>query len=190
MIRKIGLLSAIAVLVIAVGVFLGCGGGSRGGWSLGGAESAAEPMEEMRREAPAPRASKAADEPVPDDLFTELAEDSSGILATTTAVPQRPAERKRIYSGFCRLIVDEVEEAKADLTRFAEQNGGYVESAFENTIVLRVPPFVSASCSKRSSTGESSCTNPSKPLMQAITSGTSRSVWAPLNGLADGSTRF
>lgn len=95
-------------------------------------------MEEMLREAPAPQASKAAGGVAADELYADLAEDSSGIL-TATAAPQKPAERKRIYSGFCRLIVDEVEQAKADLTRFAEQEGGYVESAYENTIVLRVP---------------------------------------------------
>jgi hypothetical protein len=67
-----------------------------------------------------------------------LTGEGQDLLAATMA-PVKPTERKRIYSGFCRLIVDEVEAAKADLTGFVEQNGGYVESAFENTIVLRVP---------------------------------------------------
>jgi hypothetical protein len=139
LIRAICTVSAVLVLVSAVGAFLGCGSRSEAGWSMGEAESAAAPTEEMLREAPAPRASKAAGGIESDDLLAQLAEDSSGIVPTTTAAPQKPAERKRIYSGFCRLVVDEVEEAKADLTQFAEQNGGYVESAFENTIVLRVP---------------------------------------------------
>jgi hypothetical protein len=73
-----------------------------------------------------------------DELYADIADESSGILAATAA-PQKPAERKRIYSGFCRLIVDEVEQAKTELTRFVEQSGGYVESAYENTIILRVP---------------------------------------------------
>lgn len=83
----------------------------------------------------APLHSKMADEA---ELRAGLTEEGRDFL-TATMAPQKPAERKRIYSGFCRLLVDEIEEAKADLTRFAEQNGGYVERAFENTIVLRVP---------------------------------------------------
>jgi hypothetical protein len=139
-IRAICAASALLFLVLAVGTLPGCGRRSGGGWSFGGAESAAEaePMEEMRREAPSPQAGKASGGVAADELFAELAEDSSGVLAATAA-PQKPAERKRIYSGFCRLIVDEVEQAKAELTQFAEQGGGYVESAYENTIVLRVP---------------------------------------------------
>jgi hypothetical protein len=131
--------TAVFILVSAIGAVLGCGGGSRGGWSMGRAESAAEPMEEMLREAPAPQASKAASGIAGEELGAGLADEAAGSLPTTTAVPQKPAERKRIYSGFCRLIVDEVEKAKTDLTQFAERNGGYVESAYENTIVLRVP---------------------------------------------------
>lgn len=131
--------SALSLALLLVLTLMGCG---RGGLLMGRAESAAEPMEEMLREAPAPRASKAAggvvDGAAPNDLLADLADESSELLASTTA-PSKPVTRKRIYSGFCRLVVDEVEEAKADLTRFAERNGGYVERAFENTIVLRVP---------------------------------------------------
>ena len=138
MIRAFGAVTAVLALTFAVGTLLGCGGGLEGASSIEEAEAAAEPMEEMLREAPAPRASKAAGGVAADELHTDLAEDSSGILAATAA-PQKPAERKRIYSGFCRLIVDEVEKAKTDLTQFAESGGGYVESAYENTIILRVP---------------------------------------------------
>ena len=137
-IRAFGSVTAVLALTFAVGTLLGCGGGLEGASSIEEAEAAAEPMEEMLREAPAPRASKAAGGVAADELHTDLAKDSSGILAATAA-PQKPAERKRIYSGFCRLIVDEVEKAKADLTQFAESGGGYVESAYENTIILRVP---------------------------------------------------
>jgi len=111
---------------------VGCG---RGSWSMGKAERAAEPVEELLRDASAPVQSKMAGEAEPGAGLTGEGQD---LLAATMA-PVKPAERKRIYSGFCRLIVDEVEEAKADLTDFVEQNGGYVERAFENTIVLRVP---------------------------------------------------
>ena len=139
-IRGLWAASELLILVLVVVTLVGCGRGSGGGWSFGGEESAAaaEPMEQMLRDAPAPRASKAAGGFAAEELSAELAEDASGIL-TATAAPQQPAERKRIYSGFCRLIVDEVEQAKADLTQFAEQSGGYVESAYEDTIVLRVP---------------------------------------------------
>lgn len=128
--------STLLILVLAGGVLLGslasCG---RAGLSMSRAESAAESMKEMLLEEPAPRASKAAPEA---DSAAGLRDQGQDLLAAATA-PQTTEERKRIYSGFCRLIVDEVEEAKADLTRFAESNGGYVESAYESTIVLRVP---------------------------------------------------
>ena len=131
-IQAIGAATASLILIFAISAILGCGGGgSEGGWSFGSEEAAAEPMAEMSREAPAPRASKAAG-------GVELADEAAAVLAATAA-PREPAERKRIFTGFCRLVVDEVEEAKSELTRFAEQNGGYVESAFQNTIVLRVP---------------------------------------------------
>jgi hypothetical protein len=48
-------------------------------------------------------------------------------------------ERKRVYSGYCRLRVDSVEDRKAEIFSFAEDSGGYVESAFSGTIVIRVP---------------------------------------------------
>jgi hypothetical protein len=96
-------------------------------------------MEDMLREAPAPQAGKTAGGVAADELYADMAGDSTGLLAATAAAPLETAERKRIYNGFCRLIVDEVERAKAELTQFAEQGGGYVESAYENTIVLRFP---------------------------------------------------
>jgi hypothetical protein len=137
--KTVRTVTAVLSLAFVIGALLGCGGGgSSSRRSFGAEESAAQPMEDILREAPAPRAGKAAGGAARDDLLAEIADESSGILASTTA-PQRPAERKRIYSGFCRLTVDEVEQAKAELTQFAERNGGYVESAYENTIVLRVP---------------------------------------------------
>lgn len=122
----------ILILALAIGGFVGCGRAER---ALGYAEEPAELAKEPARDASAPLASKAT---AGTELAAALAEEGQDLLASVSA-PEKPAERKRIYSGFCRLIVDEVEEAKADLTRFIEQNGGYVESAFQNTIVLRVP---------------------------------------------------
>ena len=123
---------AVIILALAIGGFVGCGRAER---ALGYAEEPAELAKEQARDASAPLASKAT---AGTELAAALAEEGQDLLASVSA-PEKPAERKRIYSGFCRLIVDEVEEAKADLTRFIEQNGGYVESAFQNTIVLRVP---------------------------------------------------
>ena len=123
---------AIIILALVIGGFIGCGRAER---ALGYAEEAAEPAKEQARDASAPLASKAT---AGTELAAALAEEGQDLLASVLT-PEKPVERKRIYSGFCRLIVDEVEEAKADLTRFIEQNGGYVESAFQNTIVLRVP---------------------------------------------------
>jgi hypothetical protein len=131
-IRTIGAVCAVLLLTLAIGVLAGCGGGrSEGGFAFGREEAASEPMAEMSQAAPAPRASKAAG-------GVELSDEAESILAAA-ATPREAKERKRIFTGFCRLIVDEVEQAKSELTRFAEGNGGYVESAFENTIVLRVP---------------------------------------------------
>jgi hypothetical protein len=124
--------SAVLILASTLGVFFSCG---RAEGFMGRAERAAEPVEELSRDASAPLLSKIADDA---ELVAELAEEGREIV-TVASEPKKAAERKRIYNGFCRLIVDEVEEAKAVLTRFAEQNGGYVEKAFENTIVLRVP---------------------------------------------------
>jgi hypothetical protein len=125
--------STCAVLIVALAALslLACG---RAGGPAAGATESAEPADEMLREAPAPALSKAEDE-----AGATGAGENTGAVLEAAVIPQEPGERRRIYSGFCRLMVDEVEEAKADLTRFAEQNGGYVESASQNTIVLRVP---------------------------------------------------
>jgi hypothetical protein len=130
--RATASISAFLVVSLAAFSLLACG---RGGWPAKESAAEAEPMGEMLREAPAPSPSRAADQA---QAATGLGEDGGAVLAAAV-IPQEPGERRRIYSGFCRLIVDEVEGAKADLTLFAEQNGGYVESASQNTIVLRVP---------------------------------------------------
>jgi hypothetical protein len=50
-----------------------------------------------------------------------------------------PGERKRVYSGYCRLRVNSAEDRKAEIFSLAEESGGYVESAISGTIVIRVP---------------------------------------------------
>ena len=54
-----------------------------------------------------------------------------------TGLAQEP--RKRIFAGFGRLLVDEVEAGKREIAHSAEENGGYVESVYQQTIIVRVP---------------------------------------------------
>jgi len=54
-------------------------------------------------------------------------------------VPVMPEDRKRVYSGFCQLRVESVEKTKDSIFSMAEQSGGYVESSYSDTIVIRVP---------------------------------------------------
>jgi len=60
--------------------------------------------------------------------------------APSEAPGQPPAEgRARIFSGYCRLVVDGTAQAKKELEELAVGSGGYVESARGATVVLRVP---------------------------------------------------
>ncbi len=47
--------------------------------------------------------------------------------------------RKRIFTGFGKLLVDDVETGKREIAHIAEGNGGYVESVYQQTIIVRVP---------------------------------------------------
>jgi hypothetical protein len=78
---------------------------------------------------------EAPDEPAP------AAADSSGAGKddTQAAVPQPKEKRARIYSGFCRLVVDEIEQAKKELENLATGSGGYVEAVNGSVVTLRVP---------------------------------------------------
>lgn len=58
---------------------------------------------------------------------------------TTTAKPEPAEERKRIYSGYAELLVGDVEEQKKKIADIAEQSGGYVESMYESSVIVRVP---------------------------------------------------
>jgi len=111
---------------LLAGLLFGCG--AREG-AVGFAERAPEsPARRMSAEM-APQASEMAKE----------AASPASVLPASGSPPQAREERKRIYSGFCRLLVDQVEETQRELARFAEENGGYVESSDEAVIVLRVP---------------------------------------------------
>jgi len=60
-------------------------------------------------------------------------------VSSDTSAPEKVEERKRIYSGYSRLMVDDVEEQKENISRIAEESGGYVESVYEGTIIIRIP---------------------------------------------------
>ncbi len=61
-------------------------------------------------------------------------------LQLSSSVPMPEGEKRaRIYSGWCRLVVDEVEQAKKQLERLAEDSGGYVEAVHGMAVSLRVP---------------------------------------------------
>ena len=68
-------------------------------------------------------------------------EDGTGLDQNAAQVKGRtvPEERKKVYSGYAQLLVDNTEEVKNNITRIADRSGGYVESVYENTVEIRVP---------------------------------------------------
>jgi len=60
-------------------------------------------------------------------------------VSSDASAPEKAEERKRIYSGYSRLMVNDVEEQKENISRIAEESGGYVESIYESTIIIRIP---------------------------------------------------
>jgi hypothetical protein len=86
---------------------------------------------------PAPEMSKRA---APAE--TGIQDGSPGLEGETAAlqVPSPvPEARKRVYSGYARLLVDSLEKQRERLFTIAEDSGGYVESVHEQTVVIRVP---------------------------------------------------
>jgi hypothetical protein len=67
------------------------------------------------------------------------AADTTGADQTPAAAQQPKEKRARIYSGFCRLVVDEIEQAKQELESLAVGSGGYVEAVNGPVVTLRVP---------------------------------------------------
>ena len=86
-----------------------------------------EPME-YEEKAPAPEFS--ASGPEGDEALSSV---SAGLQA------QPEEKRKKIYSGYAELLVDDIEQSKGRIGDLAEERGGYVESAFERTIIISVP---------------------------------------------------
>lgn len=104
----------------------------------GGSESMAYEEDRMYDE-PAPQVSmelKTGEYSVDKDvLASDLENTSTSNQNTSTSKEQR----KRIYSGYINLMVNEVKQAKADITEIAEETGGYVEQIIEFSIIIRVP---------------------------------------------------
>ena len=90
-------------------------------------------------EEPAPSAvgGAAPASPAAREAVVSLAKES--ISETAAAEPAPTAGRKRIYSGYCRLRVNEAEQTKTLVADIAEESGGYVESVYETAVVIRVP---------------------------------------------------
>ncbi len=88
---------------------------------------AKEPMEYLE-EAPAPEPS-----------VSGLEGDGAFSPVSTGSRVQLEEKRKKIYSGYTELLVDDIEQSKGIIGNLAEERGGYVESAYGNTIVIRVP---------------------------------------------------
>ena len=93
----------------------------------------------------APAAEKAASAPaaskrvvISDSAAESLAVSQPQPISQTETLPQ-PEKRKRVFSGACQLVVDDVEERKRDISRIAEESGGYVERIVGQTVVIRVP---------------------------------------------------
>jgi len=64
----------------------------------------------------------------------------AGGLQPGTSLPQPAREKRaRIYSGWCRLVVDELQQAKKELEQLAVAAGGYVEAVNGSVVSLRVP---------------------------------------------------
>jgi hypothetical protein len=99
--------------------------------ALGEARVAGKAESRMAAPAPAPAKAAAAVGQVP-------AERAEPVVAAA-AEPQQAESRRRIYSGSCRLQVDDPEERKKRIAVLVEERGGYVETAYEQAVIVRVP---------------------------------------------------
>ncbi|HUV08604.1 MAG TPA: DUF4349 domain-containing protein, partial [Spirochaetia bacterium] len=141
------------VIVVLLPILLFVSACGRGGGELfgrrtkeGAAYSERDSQSVEQKQAPEP---KSAEAPSPSSAKTSadgepISEDSiAGQLASLAEKPAvepgRKEERKRIYSGYGKLMVDDLEEQKREISDLVEQNGGYVESVYEKAIVVRVP---------------------------------------------------
>lgn len=145
--RAFTLLIAAALFAGIFTLILSCGAMDRlGGLSeKGGKSSAAMEPSDYEEYAPAETESikRSADEgSLSPEVSAASAEPGAGAAGPedqTAAGQPREEERKRVYSGFAELLVDNVEKTKMRVTTVAENSGGYVENSYEDSITIRVP---------------------------------------------------
>lgn len=137
---------ALMILLMSVMVLSGCGRvsefvfGDRDGF-VGGDYKERETL--AKQPTSEPKASKSEATVANERAAADLAADApAGVVEEsdeTAAKPTQTEERKRIYSGYAELLVGDVEEQKKNIADIAEQSGGYVESMYESSVIIRVP---------------------------------------------------
>ncbi len=85
-------------------------------------ESLAEPVRDL------------ADE---NEIAPGMPQDDEGTASAVSEIKE--PERKRVYTGFAELLVDNLEATKLKISDIADASGGYVEEILDNTITIRVP---------------------------------------------------
>jgi hypothetical protein len=81
----------------------------------------------------------AAKRPLESDRAAKEREMMAAGVATASLPTDARNERVRVYSGACTIVLDNVEQAKRQISDMAEKVGGYVEQSSDTGIVIRVP---------------------------------------------------
>ena len=117
------------VLLLGFAILASCSWSSReesaGSFELGAEGYAGGLMEKSA--APQPSRSDVSD-------MTAVSEQAPAAAASAAE-----ADRKRVMSGYARLVVDDVEGSKREVELLAVDSGGYVEAVWETAVVIRVP---------------------------------------------------
>jgi len=128
---------AVAIMIVSVILLsVGCGYKSEAAYE----EEVYAPQGEAAKSSLGSSSERMAAEPEARDTEGDWEKDSLRLasLEEEEAQPDEE-ERKRVYSGYARLMVDSVDRTKDELSNLAEEAGGYVESVYEQTVVIRVP---------------------------------------------------
>jgi hypothetical protein len=137
------ILRAVFLVLLAVIIL-----GTCGRIPLGGREENVRSERDYKRETTASGSGRSAPEAAESEVAEKELSAEGGAqepgnedvqLATVADEARKPEERKRVYSGYGSLLVDSVEEKKKEISTIAEESGGYVESVYEQTIIIRVP---------------------------------------------------
>lgn len=135
--KRIVLIAAAALLLALAGggLFVSCGAAAEAFGGFGGRQS--DKMVSGAPEAPM----ETAKEEMPEEFAANEAESATGaaVSADTGSALPREEVRKRVYTGYAELLVDNVEKEKRAVTDIANNSGGYVENILENTITIRIP---------------------------------------------------